>query len=363
MLQAKSAIVIRRRFERACKSRILVLFWLFAVVLAACSGAQDPQTADDATAEDTETSTAEPEVQDDLTPLTIMPVLSIPSAPIWMAHDQGYYEDVGLDVEMLLFPSGTTALEAFRQGQGDLVGTGDLPGLVYWATHDQETRVIMSPAFGPERFSAVATAEIQAPEDLVGKTIGIREGSGSEYFAQRYLELNDVDEGDVIFANLEPGQMTAALSNKDIDAFFIWDPHGGQALEALGDTGVHELSTATGYMGGYSMISGREAWLEDNEETVLAFIEATERGLDFAQDNLDYVGEYAEREFQMDSELVASEYGKSDWLVTFLDEAFFEEMSNLASWATDKGMIEEEVDIGSLVWDPVLDLDDRSVQP
>jgi NitT/TauT family transport system substrate-binding protein len=52
--------------------------------------------------------------------------------PIFMALAKGLYKAEGLDVEARLFPSGTTALQTFKAGAGDIVVTGDLPGLQYW---------------------------------------------------------------------------------------------------------------------------------------------------------------------------------------------------------------------------------------
>jgi len=48
---------------------------------------------------------------------------------IQMADGQGYLREEGLDVTFELFPTGTTALQTFRAGQGDLVTHGDLPAV------------------------------------------------------------------------------------------------------------------------------------------------------------------------------------------------------------------------------------------
>ena len=57
---------------------------------------------------------------------------SVNNDAIWMALEYGYFKEQGLDVEYRVFPSGTTAFQTFRTGQGDIVMTGDLPSVQYF---------------------------------------------------------------------------------------------------------------------------------------------------------------------------------------------------------------------------------------
>ena len=64
---------------------------------------------------------------------------------VWMAFEKGLYQQEGLDVTYRLFPSGTTAFQAFQTGQGDIVMTGDLPSVQYFfrAKGDYRTIAVM----------------------------------------------------------------------------------------------------------------------------------------------------------------------------------------------------------------------------
>src|SRR6476619_5680132 len=64
--------------------------------------------------------------------LTLFGQPSVNNDAIWMAFEKGFYKDEGLDVTYRLFPSGTTAFQAFQTGQGDIVMTGDLPSVQYF---------------------------------------------------------------------------------------------------------------------------------------------------------------------------------------------------------------------------------------
>src|SRR5262245_60406219 len=64
--------------------------------------------------------------------MTLFGQPSVNNDAIWMAFEKGFYQQEGLDVTYRLFPSGTTAFQAFQTGQGDIVMTGDLPSVQYF---------------------------------------------------------------------------------------------------------------------------------------------------------------------------------------------------------------------------------------
>ena len=53
--------------------------------------------------------------------MTLFGQPSVNNDSIWMAIEKGFYQQEGLDVTYRLFPSGTTAFQAFQTGQGDIV--------------------------------------------------------------------------------------------------------------------------------------------------------------------------------------------------------------------------------------------------
>src|SRR3984893_7287611 len=87
---------------------------------------------------------------------------------IWMAFEKGLYQQEGLDVTYRLFPSGTTAFQAFQTGQGDIVMTGDLPRVQYFFRVKGDYRTIEANERDAKGYVAVSRKEIAKPQDLVG---------------------------------------------------------------------------------------------------------------------------------------------------------------------------------------------------
>src|SRR5262245_62205762 len=112
---------------------------------------------------------------------------------IWMAFEKGFYQQESLDVTYRLFPSGTTALQTFQTGQGDIVMTGDLPSVQYFFRVKGDYRTIAVIERDAKGYVVVTRKDIAKPQDLAGKTVATRVGSTGSWFISEYLAKNKVD--------------------------------------------------------------------------------------------------------------------------------------------------------------------------
>ena len=192
--------------------------------------------------------------------MTLFGQPSVNNDAIWMAFEKGFYKDEGLDVTYRLFPSGTTAFQAFQTGQGDIVMTGDLQSVQYFFNSKQNYRTIAVIERDAKGYVVVAGKDIKKPQDLVGKTVATRVGSTGSWFISEYLTKNKVDPKTVTVKNLDTQVLPAALCGGEIAAFFIWQPVGSRTLEICPDK-AHYLSDATGYIQGYLVAGARPDWL------------------------------------------------------------------------------------------------------
>ncbi len=286
----------------------------------------------------------------DRTPL----VLFVGAAPIydsiWMAEAEGYFGEEGLAVDHRLFPSGTTALQTFITGQGDLITNGELPGVNHWINAQRDYRVISVIERGSVNYIIAANRSITSPADLAGKRIATRVGSTGSWFISEYLAGNDVDASTVEILNLDTQVLPTALCGGDIDAFFIWQPFGARAMEICPDR-VHILDTAEGYMNGYAVLAARPAWLETEAGAAQAtsFIRAMLRGRDVAEADFDKVAAYANRQFSLSADAIRDQWATNGRHIG-LDETFMSDHCALAAWMRDNGLMDGLFDISEYVW-------------
>src|SRR5271169_6787647 len=135
--------------------------------------------------------------------MTLFGQPSVNNDAIWMAIEKGFYQQEGLDVTYRLFPSGTTAFQAFQSGQGDIIMTGDLPSVQYFFRAGGNYRTIAVVERDAKGYVGVARKDITKPQDLVGKTIATRVGSTGSWFISEYLTKNGVDPSKVTVKNLD----------------------------------------------------------------------------------------------------------------------------------------------------------------
>ena len=118
---------------------------------------------------------------------------SVNNDAIWMALEHGYFKEQGLDVDYRVFPSGTTAFQTFRTGQGDIVMTGDLPSVQYFFNNPGQYQTFAAIERDAKGYVVIARKDIRKPQDLAGKTIATRVGSTGSWFISEYLSKNGVD--------------------------------------------------------------------------------------------------------------------------------------------------------------------------
>ena len=296
--------------------------------------------------------------------MTLFGQPSVNNDAIWMAFEKGFYQQEGLDVTYRLFPSGTTAFQAFQTGQGDIVMTGDLPSVQYFFRVKGDYRTIAAIERDAKGYVVVARKEITKPQDLAGKTIATRVGSTGSWFISEYLTKNGVDPAKVTVKNLDTQVLPAALCGGDIAAFFIWQPVGSRTLEICPDK-AHYLSDASGYIQGYLVAGARPEWLASAQGKDIAtrWLRATIKGRDVAEKDFPSVAAYAKAKLDL-SEKATREQWETNTRPLALDKVYYDDFCSLSRWAQKEKATEQAIDFKQLTWpDGLKAIDAKLVDP
>jgi len=282
--------------------------------------------------------------------MTLFGQPSVNNDSIWMAIEKGFYQQEGLDITYRLFPSGTTAFQAFQTGQGDVVMSGDLPSVQYFFRANGDYRTIAVIERDAKGYVAVAQKGITKPQDLAGKTIATRVGSTGSWFISEYLSKNGVDASKVAVKNLDTQVLPAALCGGDIAAFFIWQPVGSRTLEICPDK-AHYLTDASGYVQGYLVAGARPQWLNSAQgrDIAVRWLRATMRGRDVAEKDFAAVAAYAKSKLDL-SEKATREQWDTNIRPLALDRIYYDDFCSLSRWAQAEKMTERKIDFQQLTW-------------
>lgn len=107
------------------------------------------------------------------------------------------------------------------------------------------------------RLVANPESGIKSLADLKGKKIGVTFGSTSHHHILVALSQAGLRAEDVTLVNLQPAQIPAAYTAKQIDAAFTWEPNIAK-LEEQG--GVRIATTASLKNSTYGVWAGRTAY-------------------------------------------------------------------------------------------------------
>jgi len=291
--------------------------------------------------------------------ITLFGQPSVNNDAIWMALEYGYFKEQGLDVDYRVFPSGTTAFQTFRTGQGDIVMTGDLPSVQYFFNNPGQYQTFVAIERDAKGYVVIARKDIRKPQDLAGKIIATRVGSTGSWFISEYLSKNGVDPKSAIVKNLDTQLLPAALCKGDIAAFFIWQPIGSRTLEICPND-AHQLSDASGYIQGYLVAGARPEYLNtaDGADKIQRFLRAIMKGRDKAEGDFKAVAAYAAKTYSL-SEKATRDQWETNLRPIALDKVYYQDFCSLSKWAQGAGLTTQAVDFTKLTWPNAL----RAINP
>jgi len=291
--------------------------------------------------------------------MTLFGQPSVNNDSIWMAFEKGLYQQEGLDVTYRLFPSGTTAFQAFQTGQGDIVMTGDLPSVQYFFNNPGHYQTFAAIERDAKGYVVIARKDIKSPKDLVGKTVATRVGSTGSWFISEYLSKNGVDPKSVPVKNLDTQLLPAALCAGDISAFFIWQPIGSRTLEIC-PANAWQMSDASGYIQGYLVAGARPEFLNsaDGADKVQRFLRAILKGRAKAEGDFKAVAAYAAKTYSLSEKATRDQWDTNTRPIA-LDRVYYQDFCSLSKWAQGAGLTTQPVDFGKLTWPNAL----RAIDP
>lgn len=253
----------------------------------------------------------------------------VPNSVMDLAHELGYFEAEGVNVELVRVQQTPSAIAALQSGEGEMANIGVDALLQVIHNGATDFRAVTSPNKSLP-FLIAAAQDIATPEDLVGRSFGVgRVGSLDHSLSTRVLANLGVSLNDAEVVSLgQPDVRAQALLAGQIDATTI----SIGVWSELSDTeGLHVLVDQDTYYEGAPVVNKVNAVpgevLEERAEDVEAVIRAlTKLSRDFAENPQMWVDAMADVRPDVDRAVLET-----------LAEAF------TASWSINGGMSAQEL--------------------
>ena len=298
-----------------------------------------------------------PKEDDNLTTINLAEVShTIFYAPQYAAIQNGYFEEEGMEINLILTPGADKVAAALLSKDADIGLSGSEATIYVYNGGEQDYLKTFAQLTQKDGSFLVSRTPIEnfTLEDLRGKTvIGGRRGGMPEMTFEYVLRQNGMDPKTdlTIDTSVEFAAMGGAFIGGDDDFVTLFEP---TALE-VEQQGYGYVVASIGELGGvvpYTSYSARISFIEENPDLIAGFNRAVQKGLDYIHSHSDEEVAKTILSFFPDTSLndlteVVGRYREINaWPTTtsFTEESF----NHLQNIMIDAGELEEKVPYSEL---------------
>jgi len=258
---------------------------------------------------------------------------------IYLAQDQGYFEENGLNVVVKDYPSGRSAVDGLLAGEVDVATAAEFVLVTHALLGTDISTFGSIDEFLHIYLVAARNRGVEEPPDLRGKRIGLPLGTAAEFSLGRYLELHGMANDEVHLVDTPPAGLADALEAGELDAVVTWRPFVNAIEDRLGD-GVVRWQVQN-QQAAYCLAIAGSQWLGENPHLVGRFL----RSLLLAEEYRAANPHDARASMQITlgySEAYMDTVWPEHHLVVSLDQSLVAAMQDEARWLMSKGLTQAE---------------------
>jgi len=289
--------------------RVLAVIALLSLLLTGCVSRQDSSGAQEAPA---------------TVPLTELSGLTLnvgdqKGGTESLLRAAGALDNLPYEVAFSTFTSGPPQIEAATAGKIDFAITGNSPP-VFGAASNARIKVVAAYDGGGvgDQVLVHADSPIRSIADLRGKRIAVGKGSSAHGHILGQLQNAGLTPADVTLVFLQPADALSAFTEREADAWAIWDPYTAQAEQQIP---VRSIGQAKGVTNGYWFgIASDQALADPKRNTALQdLLVRFEKAARWAKDHPQQWAESYAAAVGLDPKVAAVAQGRSLRLPTELD--------------------------------------------
>lgn len=244
-------------------SLLLILSMLFSILMTGCG-----------------------KEESNLTKVTLNEVAhSIFYAPMYVAIEEGYFANEGIDLELVTGFGADKTMTAVLSGEADIGFMGS-EATIYTYLGNTDDYVVNFAQLTQRAGNFLVAREPMDNfkwEDLKGKNVlGGRQGGMPEMVFEYILKMNNIDPKTdlTIDQSIDFGSTAAAFSGGQGDFSVEFEPFA-TSLEEKGDGYiVASLGVDSGYVP-YTAFSAKSSYMEKNPKIIQGFTNALQKGMDY----------------------------------------------------------------------------------
>ena len=265
--------------------------------------------------------------------ITVSTILLEPSISVFVADEQNFFAQNGLNVTLKYYDTGLASVNALLNGEANI--SSSTADYVFAGKVLQNQPIEAIATHNKVEYDFIVARKdhgINNISDLEGKRIGVIRNTHLEFFLSRFLELNGVNPESVTFVNItQVSQTVTAVVSGNVDAVITVPPYVQAAQNQLGDNAViwpaqsnqqlqHLLISKTDLINQHPELIERflkamfqaEQFIESNPNEVKAI---AQQRLDFAAEEVDRVWSRNDFSLSLDQPLIVAMRDEAQWMI------------------------------------------------
>jgi NitT/TauT family transport system substrate-binding protein len=208
------------------------------------------------------------------------PTLIESSGLIYIADDQHFFADNGLNVTIKSYDTGFNAVNGMLKGENDIAVATEF--VVVRKAFEQEKICSIGSIAKYQTYYIIGRKDkgIENVSDLSGKRIGYTRGTVGEFYLGRFLELHGIDLRDVFLIDTPPVQFNGAIGNGTVDAIIVYGPYVETIKDRLGANATI-WGAQSGQLGYWTAIC-RDDWALQHPELINRFLKSLDQAAMYA---------------------------------------------------------------------------------
>lgn len=245
--------------------------------------------------------------------IAYMPNMGSASAII-AARDMGFYEEVGITVDLVQFQGGPAEIAAMASKDIDIsqIGHG-----AHALCIEGQAKIFGLDLYGKsDEVLANKDKGIEKIEDLKGKTVAVTAGTSSEIVLDLALEKAGMSKDDLELVEMDANGAVSAMISGNVDACASWSPSTNIIREKMGDkvislAGNADFFDKVAFPGSFI---ATDEFARENKDVLVRFYAATLKAMDYRKENVEEVCRQLAKEIEAEADTIIATKDNYEWL-------------------------------------------------
>ena len=260
--------------------------------------------------------------------------------PVFLAVDQGFFKDEGLDIKAIDCFPGKQCLKLLLEDKAQFATVASTP--IVAASFTRSDFVILatiSSSSNDSKLIVRKSAHITSAKDLIGKRIGVIKGTTAEFFLDSFLLFYGVDPAEVKLVDKLADALPASIKTGEVDAITAFEPSAYKAVTLLGDDAM-VLPNPRIFTTAFNIVAQRRL-VGTSDADITKILRAIARANQFIKSNPAEAKRLMQKNFNASEAFTSAIWPDIDYTMS-LDQSFLKSLENEARWMAEKNSVVDQ---------------------